>query len=75
MIKGVYNNMPEENMKYIYNVDQANYYINEGCRVLGTGRHNQTKNVFFIFGHDETQTAYEKWCKKCLEFKQQKICK
>jgi len=68
--------MPQEaKIKYIYNVDQADYYINEGCRVLGTGRHNQTKNVFFIFGHDETQTAYEKWCKKCLEHKMQKVSK
>jgi len=67
--------MPEENMKYIYNVDQANYYISEGCRVLGTGRHHQTKNVFFMFNHNDTQIAYEKWCKKCQEYKLQKICK
>jgi len=65
----------QQKIKYIYNVDQADHYIKEGCRVLGTGRHNQTKNVFFIFSHDETQIAYEKWCKKCEEFKQQKVCK
>ena len=67
--------MSEVKIKYIYNVDQANYYISEGCKVLGTGRHNQTKNVFFIFGHNETQSAYEKWCKKCEEYKKQKICR
>lgn len=66
--------MSQEKVKYIYNVDQASFYISEGCRVLGTGRHNQTKNVFFVFGQTETQIAYEKWCKKCEEHKKQKVC-
>ena len=56
--------MIKEKIKYIYNVDQANFYILEGCSVLGTGRHHQTRNVFFVFSHEETQNAYEKWCKK-----------
>ena len=71
MIKEV-NILSEERLKYIYNIDQADYYIKEGCIVLGTGRHNQTKNVFLIFNLEETQSAYEKWCKKCVEYKKSK---
>jgi len=65
--------LSEERLKYIYNIDQADYYIKEGCIALGAGRHPQTKNVFLIFNFKETQSAYEKWCKKCVEYKKSNI--
>ena len=67
--------LSEERLKYIYNIDQADYYIKEGCIALGTGRHPQTKNVFLIFNYEQTQSAYENWCRKCMEYKEYKKSK
>ena len=47
--------------KYIYNWEQANFYIEEGCKVLGTGKHHTTGKIFYVFDWKETQHAYEKW--------------
>ena len=33
-------------MKYIYNVEQANFYMEHGVKCLGTGVHYKTKMVF-----------------------------
>lgn len=47
--------------KYIYNWEQANFFMEEGVRCLGTGKHKQTGKVFYIFDYYECQPAYEKW--------------
>lgn len=50
-----------DNRKYIYNLDQANFYMQEGCKCLETGKHRTTGKIFWVFDWKETQRAYEKW--------------
>lgn len=49
------------NKKYIYNPEQANYYMEQGCFCIGTGIHSQTNKIFWLFRWDETQEAYQNW--------------
>ncbi len=49
------------NKKYIYNVKQADFFINEGVKLLGTGVHPTTKKIWWCFGYKECQEAYSKW--------------
>ncbi len=51
------------NKKYVYNMKQANFFMQEGVRCLGTGYNGNSKRVFYIFNYDEIQPAYEKWNK------------
>ena len=70
------NNQEEELMngkKYIYNVEMANFFMQEGVKCLGTGIHRTTKRVYYIFGYNECQEAYEKWNKLIKEQKTQKV--
>lgn len=53
------------NKKYIYNPAQANYYMEQGCFCIGTGRHSTTNKIFWLFRWEDTKEAYEKWvCRK-----------
>lgn len=47
---------------YIYNPNQAKFYIAEKCNVIGTGIHSETKKVYWIFDREKITDAYEKWC-------------
>ena len=70
------NNQEEELMngkKYIYNVEMANFFMQNGVVCLGTGIHRTTKRVYYIFGYNECQEAYEKWNKLIKEQKSQKV--
>lgn len=75
--KEVSNNIQEEELmngkKYIYNVEMANFFMENGVTCLGTGIHRTTKRVYYIFGYNECQEAYEKWNKLVKEQKSQKI--
>ena len=70
------NNQEEELMngkKYIYNVEMANFFMQNGVVCLGTGIHRTTKRVYYIFGYNECQEAYEKWNRLVKEQKSQKV--
>lgn len=60
-------------VKYIYNILQADYYIQKGCMPLGIGRHIQTGNVYVVFSHSGTSKVYSEWCEQCKEYKNSKI--
>ena len=48
--------------KYIYNIDQANYFIKNGVTCCGVNIHHTTKNVFLVFKNDtKFQIAFDKW--------------
>lgn len=49
------------NKVYIYNPLQAQFYINNGMRVLDTGVHYKTKKVFWVFDFNETEEIYSEW--------------
>ena len=59
--------------KYIYNVEMANFFMQNGVVCLGTGIHRTTKRVYYIFGYNECQEAYEKWNRLVKEQKSQKL--
>lgn len=47
--------------KFIYNVEQANFYMQQGVVCKGTELHHTTGKVFFIFNWDDTQEAFKLW--------------
>ena len=56
--------MEEKKYKYIYNIDQANYLIKQGCSPIGLNRHDN-KNVFAVFvNNTKFQNAMQKWNEK-----------
>ena len=51
--------------KYIYNIDQANYFIEQGAKCLKVDVHRQTKKVFVKFlDNDRLQEIYDVWNSK-----------
>ncbi|MCC3866976.1 hypothetical protein [Terrisporobacter mayombei] len=47
--------------KYIYNPEQARFYISNGIMPVRVDVHRQTKKMFFIFNYDETKEVYLQW--------------
>lgn len=54
---------------YIYNMRQANFYMQHGAKCLGVGKHSVTDKVYHIFGADDTEEVYVEWVKQCEEYK------
>lgn len=52
------------NKRYVYNPAQANFYMSKGISCLGTGLHDRTKNVFYIFLDADVKEAYFEWCER-----------
>lgn len=57
------------NEVYIYNFKQAYFYIRHGIDPVAVGYNSIKKKFYFHFKRDETQEAYDLWCKKCEEYK------
>ena len=52
-------------IKYIYNMEQAYFYIEKGVKPLGKPEVNpKTNKIFFKFNFDDTKEVYDLWCKK-----------
>ena len=51
-------------MKYIYNVEQANFYMEHGVKCLGTGVHYKTKMVFYKFKWEDTVEVQKLWSER-----------
>ena len=49
------------NKKYIYNPEQANFFISEGVKCIEVGINHKTKRAFWVFDYYECQPAYKKW--------------
>lgn len=48
---------------YIYNYQQAYYYISRGAIPIAKPEvHNTTKRVYFTFNYDDVQELYHEWC-------------
>lgn len=48
--------------KYIYNIDQANIFIKQGCSVIGLNINDKTNKVFAVFiNNTKFQEAMQKW--------------
>ena len=52
--------------KYMYDIKQANFFMENGIASTGIGLHDVTKKVFIKFqDSDEFQAVYEKWFERC----------
>lgn len=49
------------NKKYIYNPQQASFFIEKGVRCTNTGVNPSTGRVYWEFDYYECQDAYEEW--------------
>lgn len=52
------------NKRFIYNVQQARYFIQLGGIVIDTGVHAKTNNPFWVFDFDETRELMKMWCNR-----------
>lgn len=51
--------------RYIYNLNQAYFYIENGIRPIEQPQvHYKTRHIYFIFSHEETKELYKIWCNK-----------
>lgn len=53
---------------YIYNIRQADFYMKQGVKCLGTEKHRDTGKIFYVFGWYESQDAYKLWSEHCMKF-------
>ena len=51
----------KDNKKYIYNPEQATFYINNKIKVISVGVHYKTNKMFWIFDFNDTKDVYIKW--------------
>ena len=56
------NNMKKSNKVYIYNVEQARFYISKGINPIDVGIHKKTKKAYYVFGYYETKEVWNEWC-------------
>ena len=53
------------NLIYIYNLEQAYFYIREGLTPLYPPRENpNSKMVFFVFNKQDSNSLYTEWLNK-----------
>lgn len=61
-----------EDVLYIYNIDQCNFYMANGVRPVGCGINKRTKRIWLKFIKEETKDVYLLWLEKCEEYKRNK---
>jgi hypothetical protein len=49
------------NKKYIYNPEQAKFYVLNGAIVIDTGVNQNTNKIYWVFGYDDTKEVYQLW--------------
>lgn len=54
--------MKKSNKTYVYNPEQAKFYIANGATVLDTGIHYKTHKVFWVFDFNATTPIFHQWC-------------
>jgi len=52
----------EERYVFIYNPEQASFYMENGVAPKATGVHPKTKRIWFKFGFNESSDVYSQWC-------------
>lgn len=57
-----------EEIIYIYDLNQARYFIKEGLKICDTGIHTKTRNPYWVF--DKTQNNFEEVFQQWLTQKQ-----
>lgn len=49
---------------YIYNWEQAYFYMKNGIMPLERPGVHPNGNVYFVFSDEDTKEVYNKWCNK-----------
>ena len=50
------------NKRYIYNVQQAKFFIRNNGIVIDTGIHHKTGKTYWVFEYSKTVDLMAKWC-------------
>lgn len=58
-----------EDVLYIYNIDQCNFYMANGVKPIEGGVNHRTKRMWLKFIKEETKEVYLLWLEKCEEYK------
>lgn len=53
--------------KYIYNQQQGNFFISQGCIPVEWGYSKIKNKMYLAFKTEDVQDAFEKWIQKCRE--------
>jgi len=64
MLKGSDKVTEKERFVYLYNPEQASFYMENGVMAKSTGVHPTTKRIWYKFGFSETSDVYDRWCKR-----------
>ena len=60
----------------IFNIRQANFLIQEGCKVLYCGYGNKDNKVYLLFeANEQFKVAMKKWQKRCERRRATYACK
>ncbi|TDP52291.1 hypothetical protein [Aminicella lysinilytica] len=62
-----------KDVKYIYNIRQANFFIEQGIHPLGVGVNQSSNNFWVAFNYYDCQPLYEKWFQNRAEYYNEKI--
>jgi hypothetical protein len=54
----------ESGFVYIYNIEQARYYILNNVKLLDTGLNKRTNKVWYKFSYNDTLQVYADWCNR-----------
>lgn len=57
-----------EEVLYIYNLDQCDFYMKNGVSGIGCGIHPKTKRTWIKFRKEDTKKVYVLWLEKCDNF-------
>lgn len=52
------------NRLYIYNMEQANYFIKEGCKPIKIDKHHRTNKIFWVFDKEDAAVPFAKWANR-----------
>lgn len=52
-----------EMLQYIYDLNQANFYISKGVKPVEIGIHDKTKKTFVVFKREELTPIFYEWKK------------
>ena len=47
---------------FIYNPQQKEFYLDEGCQMIDSDKHILSKKQYWIFKFDDVQETFKKWC-------------
>ena len=58
-------NTNKKKLRYIYNPAQAQFYMDNGLKLIKTNYHDKTGNQFWVFLDGIAQTAlFREWCNR-----------